>query len=161
DRRLSGGERDALVAAVADQHPDDNRRAALRARAFDLARQELITEDAKMVLAWVEGVVKALAGSPAKAAVHSEAHFSPGEDCPARIVRLFAEARATADVCVFTITDDRLADALLAAHRRGVTIRVITDNDKAHDLGSDVERIAAAGVPVRIDRTPFHMHHKF
>jgi mitochondrial cardiolipin hydrolase len=64
-------------------------------------------------------------------------------------------------VCVFTITDDRLADALLAAHRRGVAIRVLTDNDKAHDLGSDIERIAAAGVAVRIDRTPFHMHHKY
>jgi phosphatidylserine/phosphatidylglycerophosphate/cardiolipin synthase-like enzyme len=24
-----------------------------------------------------------------------------------------------------------------------------------------VAQIAAAGVPVRVDRTPFHMHHKF
>jgi cardiolipin hydrolase len=162
DRRLSGGERDALTAVLADLHPDDNRRAALRHRAFELAREELITEDAKMVLAWVEGVIKALV-SPggATVALHSEAYFSPGDDCVARIVRLFADARSAVDVCVFTITDDRLADALLAAHHRGIRIRVITDNDKANDLGSDIGRIETAGVPVRIDRTPFHMHHKF
>src|SRR5215212_2584497 len=84
DRRLSGGERDALLSVLADLDPDDNRRAALRHRAFDLARQELITEDGKMVLGWVEGVMKALV-SPGRTApaFHSEAHFSPGDDCVA------------------------------------------------------------------------------
>lgn len=162
DRRLSGGERDAILAVLADMHPDDNRRAALRHRAFELARRELITDDAVKVLGWVEDVVKALAGHDAKpATIHSDACFSPGDDCVARITRLFTDARSSADVCVFTITDDRLADALLASHRRGLAVRLITDNDKAHDLGSDIARIEAAGVPVRIDRTPFHMHHKF
>jgi phosphatidylserine/phosphatidylglycerophosphate/cardiolipin synthase-like enzyme len=95
------------------------------------------------------------------AAVHSEAYFSPRDDCVGRIIRLFADTRATADVCVFTITDDRLSDALLAAHGRGVRLRVITDNDKAHDHGSDIRRFQQAGVVVREDRTPFHMHHKY
>jgi phosphatidylserine/phosphatidylglycerophosphate/cardiolipin synthase-like enzyme len=62
---------------------------------------------------------------------------------------------------VFTVTDDRISDAMLAAHKRGVRLRVITDNDKAFDLGSDVQRLGAAGVAVRVDRTQFHMHHKF
>jgi phosphatidylserine/phosphatidylglycerophosphate/cardiolipin synthase-like enzyme len=70
-------------------------------------------------------------------------------------------ARRTADVCVFTITDDRLSSALLDAHHRGVAFRVITDNDKAFDEGSDVDRISRAGVPLRVDQTRFHMHHKF
>jgi mitochondrial cardiolipin hydrolase len=91
----------------------------------------------------------------------AEAWFSPHDDCPGRIINLFAESRSHADVCVFTITDDRISDALLAAHARGVRIRIISDNDKAHDCGSDIERFAAAGVAVRVDLTPFHMHHKF
>ena len=74
---------------------------------------------------------------------------------------MMGEARNTADLCVFTITDDRISSSILAAHARGVRVRIITDNDKAHDLGSDIERLAAAGIAVRIDRTPFHMHHKF
>jgi phosphatidylserine/phosphatidylglycerophosphate/cardiolipin synthase-like enzyme len=91
----------------------------------------------------------------------AEAWFSPHDDCPGRIINLFAEARSHADVCVFTITDDRISEAMLAAHARGLRIRIITDNDKAHDLGSDIDRLAAAGIAVRIDRSPFHMHHKF
>lgn len=64
-------------------------------------------------------------------------------------------------ICVFTISDDRLSDAIMAAHRSGLTVRVISDNDKMHDRGSDVERLSQAGVNVRIDRSPEHMHHKF
>jgi phosphatidylserine/phosphatidylglycerophosphate/cardiolipin synthase-like enzyme len=40
-------------------------------------------------------------------------------------------------------------------------VRVITDDTKADDVGSDVDRIAGAGIPVRVDRSPCHMHHKF
>jgi phosphatidylserine/phosphatidylglycerophosphate/cardiolipin synthase-like enzyme len=91
----------------------------------------------------------------------AEAWFSPHDDCAGRIMNLMGEARNTADLCVFTITDDRISSSILAAHARGVRLRIISDNDKAHDLGSDIERLAAAGIAVRIDRTPFHMHHKF
>ena len=40
-------------------------------------------------------------------------------------------------------------------------MRVISDDDKAHDRGSDVHRLADSGVPVRTDHSPNHMHHKF
>lgn len=89
------------------------------------------------------------------------AFFSPGDACLRQIVHRFGACRQSADVCVFTITDDRITRALLAAHRRGIALRVITDNDKAFDLGSDIEQISAAGVPVKVDRTACHMHHKF
>jgi mitochondrial cardiolipin hydrolase len=62
---------------------------------------------------------------------------------------------------VFTIADDRLSDELAAAHKRGVTVRIISDNDKRFDDGSDIARLAHAGIEVRLDDSPFHMHHKF
>ena len=40
-------------------------------------------------------------------------------------------------------------------------MRIISDDDKSNDRGSDVDRLAEAGVPVRVDRTQYHMHHKF
>ncbi len=40
-------------------------------------------------------------------------------------------------------------------------IRIITDDDKAGDLGSDVDRLASLGIETRQDRTDRHMHHKF
>jgi hypothetical protein len=91
----------------------------------------------------------------------AEVHWSPGDACYEAILRELERADRTIDVCVFTITDDRLARALLEVHRRGVRLRVLTDNDKAEDEGSDVARLERAGVPVRVDRTEYHMHHKF
>jgi cardiolipin hydrolase len=65
------------------------------------------------------------------------------------------------DICVFTLSDDRIAEAVLSAVSRGVAVRMITDNDKELDLGSDVARLRANGVQMRVDRTEAHMHHKF
>lgn len=91
----------------------------------------------------------------------SEAYFSPGEDCLQAIRRNITHTRRTLDICVFTITDDRVSNSILEAHRRGVAVRIITDNDKAEDQGSDIDRLARAGIEVREDQTEFHMHHKF
>lgn len=90
-----------------------------------------------------------------------EAHFSPGEACARRIMGLLRGARRTADLCIYTITDDRITGEVLAAHRRGVAVRVVTDNDKAYDPGSDVLQMARAGIPVLVDVSPYFMHYKF
>lgn len=160
DRRLSGSEREALRQVLDNLHADTPTLAFYRHRAFELARAE--TTDPQ-VLDWLEDVLKLLQAPVAAptSTMISEACFSPGHPCADRIAGLFARARRTVDACVFTITDDRIASAMLEAHRRGIALRVITDNDKALDLGSDIERLRAAGIRVRIDRTAYHMHHKF
>ena len=91
----------------------------------------------------------------------NQAYFSPGPDCRIAIEQAMETALSELLICVFTISDDRLSDAIMAAHRSGLTVRVISDNDKMHDRGSDVERLSQAGVNMRIDRSPEHMHHKF
>jgi mitochondrial cardiolipin hydrolase len=165
DHKLSGSEKDALAAWVHEHVDSDPDRGAARSRVFEIARQAATDDAARQVLSWVEDALKIIVpvhGGPTAAGGEAPCVcFSPGDACLGQIVHRFAAARKSADVCVFTITDDRIARALLDAHRRGVKVRVITDNDKAYDLGSDIERIAAAGVPLRVDRTQFHMHHKF
>lgn len=158
DRRFGSAERDALKRALSESRSDI---AALRAKAFDLAAESATTTEAKELFGWLEEVVKLVQPVVATGPVQAEAHFSPHGDCVGRIVRLFAESRERIEACVFTITDDRITDAMLAAQRRGVAVRLITDNDKAFDKGSDIERLAEDGILVRVDRTPFHMHHKF
>ena len=165
DNRLSRGEKHAIEELLrgGDIRPDDH--ALFRSRAFALAKEKLPTHDARQVLEWLEGVVKALARvsdprDQPKSGV-SEVHFSPGPACLGAIVRQLEHAKKSVDVCVFTITDDRLASALLDAHRRHVTLRILTDDDKAGDKGSDVHRLASAGVEVRVDQSDHHMHHKF
>jgi phosphatidylserine/phosphatidylglycerophosphate/cardiolipin synthase-like enzyme len=162
DRRLSRNERQSLREFAASLEPGTDRRDIVH-RAFETARAALVNPDDRTMIDWLEDVAKALR-EPEKTAGgrgFAEAHFSPGEHCLRAIRRHLAGAKRTADVCVFTITDDRLAEALVDAHCRGVAMRVITDNCKADDLGSDVDRLARAGIPVRMDKSPYHMHHKF
>ncbi|MBL8783605.1 MAG: endonuclease [Deltaproteobacteria bacterium] len=91
----------------------------------------------------------------------SDAVFAPHQDVAARIIRQIEATRTRIDAAIFTVTFDRLTRALLAARQRGVAIRLLTDNDKALDLGSDIARLSHADLDVRIDRTEVHMHHKF
>eukprot|EP00695_Tsukubamonas_globosa_P000346 TRINITY_DN1252_c0_g1_i2.p1 TRINITY_DN1252_c0_g1~~TRINITY_DN1252_c0_g1_i2.p1 ORF type:complete len:195 (+),score=53.33 TRINITY_DN1252_c0_g1_i2:63-647(+) len=84
--------------------------------------------------------------------------FFPSEEGVRSFLRFLQEAKKSLDVCVFTITDDRISQKLIDAHKRGVKVRVITDDEKAHDLGSDVEKLAAAGVPCQAGRQPFRSH---
>jgi len=70
-------------------------------------------------------------------------------------------AKKTMNVCVFTITDDKIADILVQHHKNGVNVRIITDNETSASQGSDIQTLRNAGIPVRMDDTPYFMHNKF
>jgi mitochondrial cardiolipin hydrolase len=93
--------------------------------------------------------------------ITSHAFFSPGDDCLNAIVESVDEAMKSIKICVFTISDNRISEAIIRAHKRGLSIKIITDNKKLHDTGSDIRELAARGLEVRIDKTRSHMHHKF
>lgn len=136
-------------------------RAYVRNRAFELvsdfSRQH---PDAQPPFKWLEKVVKSLDNSQPDDII-SRVVFSPGEECLNALLGLINGAHQALQICVFTISDNRIRDALLKAHQRGVMVRIITDNDKTEDKGSDIDWLAEQGVPVRVDRTRHHMHHKF
>jgi mitochondrial cardiolipin hydrolase len=165
DLRLSDDERRSLIQALRQASPPEEGLRQLRNRAFELVRERLFSvapPDHLALVKWLEGVVRALdTGRQPTGVVQSRAHFSPGEDCLHAILGQLRAVRREADLCVFTISDDRITDAILAAHQRGVAVRIITDNDKASDMGSDVALLERSGISVRVDRTPAHMHHKF
>lgn len=160
DRRLARSEKRSLK-AVADEAPEARLR--LRRRAFELAREFAAQGDVGTVIDWLEDVEKALfeVDQGPIASEEPEAWFSPRQDVCQRLVHAIEKLRSSADIAVFTITDNRVSKALIAAHGKGVKLRVLTDNDKANDLGSDIEHLAKAGIEVRLDRSQAHMHHKF
>jgi cardiolipin hydrolase len=165
DYKFSRGERQAVQAALAAIPADDQLLAFLRHRVFEIARGELTDPQAKAMLNWLEEIVKVLlpAVTAAKPVTPrpTEAYFSPGNDCVQAICGLLRRSMRTTDICVFTLTDNRIADAIEAAHRRGVAVRIISDQEKAADPGSDIERLGSRGIAIRMDRTADHMHHKF
>ena len=88
-------------------------------------------------------------------------YFSPGTDCLNAIIRTLKNAKRSARICVFTISDNRIVDAIKEMQLNGVNIKIISDNDKRFDVGSDIEYIAKLGIDVKLDTTHAHMHHKF
>lgn len=162
DGRLSDDERRALANTLLASPLRDEDLRRLRNHSFELVRERLSDPLQLALLKWLEGVVRTLDGSAPKTNVPAqEAAFSPGMDCLNLILRCLRGAGQTIDICVFTLSDDRIAEAVLAAQRRGVRVRILTDNDKEFDGGSDISRLRDAGIPVVVDRTSAHMHHKF
>uniref|UniRef100_A0A7S3LXA3 Mitochondrial cardiolipin hydrolase n=1 Tax=Palpitomonas bilix TaxID=652834 RepID=A0A7S3LXA3_9EUKA len=78
-----------------------------------------------------------------------------------RFLRFLHDAKETLDICVFTITCDEIAKEIEYVHKRGVKVRIITDDDKALDRGSDIFTLAERGIEVKRDDSSFHMHNKF
>jgi phosphatidylserine/phosphatidylglycerophosphate/cardiolipin synthase-like enzyme len=161
DARFSRAEKKTLKQAVTDLGGNAQKMGLLRSMAFDMARAELGAADATRVMSWLEEVVKVLQPTVSVDDVNSEAFFSPRDDCVGKIRALVRRARRQIDVCVFTITDNRISEVLSEAHDRGVQLRILTDDDKSADLGSDIDALQARGIPVKMDASPNHMHHKF
>jgi len=163
DYRLSRGEKQVLRDVLHGADFDERLLAVFRHRTFDLVREKLPDGEIRKVLDWLEDVTKVLHEGSTRppASYTAEACFSPGDNCPARIVALLDAALRKIDICVFTITDDRITSAILRAQRRGIDVRIITDAEKVVDLGSDIPQLQDAGIAVRVDRSEHHMHHKF
>lgn len=87
--------------------------------------------------------------------------FSPGVACKEMIINHIFNAQESLDIAVFTISDDEITCEILRAWKRGVAVRIITDNDKSLDEGSDIYLLAKNDIPVKVDNSPRHMHHKF
>lgn len=164
DVRMSGAERHDLRALLAGLGNDPAALAFARDRAFALVAEELARGPARPSepLHWLEEVVRGIEAARGPCPCHSaSAHFSPGHHCANQILWLTRAVRASLDVCVFAIADDRISSELIKAHQRGIAVRVISDADKSQDLGSDLDRFAAVGIPVRFGPGPSRMHHKF
>ncbi len=159
DFSISRSERKELKPLLAAAQGDKTEQAKIRQLAFRMATKAMEEIGEVTAMDWLEGIIKLLYSNEMK--VKASAYFSPGEDCLHRIRRLIGEAQRTLDICVFTITDNRIVQKLEEAMRRGVKIRVISDDMKSEDLGSDMERLEHMGIDCLYDKTSAHMHHKF
>lgn len=158
DQFLSKTERKELRELLEEFPLDAQQLNLLRTKVYEVANESINGDNYRFVVEWIKSVNNQLSVLPSGG---TSVYFSPGDACLKAIQQQIRMARRELRVCVFTISDDRITDELLLAHKRGLSIRVITDNDKTLDEGSDIERLANAGVAVRMDMSPNHMHHKF
>ena len=77
-----------------------------------------------------------------------DALFFPSLESKARLLRLLRSASYSCDVCIFTVTDEEIGDALLALHRRGLRVRIISDDEQAvRCVGSVIFTLAECVLP--------------
>lgn len=78
------------------------------------------------------------------------------------LVSIMGGAKQNLDVAIYSITDQRVADAMIAAEKRGVKVRMITD---ASESGTSSQKkllatVKAAGIPIKINTHSGIMHLK-
>ena len=96
------------------------------------------------------------------AASSVEIYYAP-EDLPGeRLASLYGNARRYIYVAIYSITYPPIVKALVAAHKRGVDVRVISDRERLKDPKQQValETLRLAGIPVKVNRHENLMHLK-
>src|SRR5438876_10349665 len=79
----------------------------------------------------------------------------PQLDCAKAIIDLFKAAQKTAHVAIFTLTERRIVDAMIAARKRGVAVAVVVDARQSQSTRNPVqkqmiEKLQQAGVAVHL-----------
>lgn len=90
-----------------------------------------------------------------------EVVFSPWDDAEGAIIGTLQQARQAIHVQAYLFTSQPLAQALIAAHRRGVRVEVLADQKMLLQVGkSQIPRLAEAGIPVWLETRHAIAHNK-
>jgi len=91
-----------------------------------------------------------------------EIYFAP-EDAPLdRVVSLYGRATRYIYVSVYGLTSPRAVEALVAAKKRGLDVRMITDRGRTFEVKqrSALHTLRLASIPIRVNRHDGLMHLK-
>jgi phosphatidylserine/phosphatidylglycerophosphate/cardiolipin synthase-like enzyme len=100
------------------------------------------------------GSIQVYFSAPGSAAAQS---LRGGPDAP--LAAAIADAQQSVDMAIYDLDLWSVRDALLAAHRRGVQVRLVTEKNNAQN--PEIAELELAGVPVVVDGESGLMHHKF
>jgi cardiolipin hydrolase len=157
DKIFSRAEKQAMTQLLEqDYELNKEQRDYVRNRLFDIAKNYFSSQHQRDIIEWLEKATKLL-----QRRHDSSVCFSPGEGCRDIIVGQLKKALTSVDICVFTISDNFITEEILNCLDRKLKIRIITDDEKVFDKGSDIRKLSKAGIEVLVDASPHHMHHKF
>ncbi len=89
------------------------------------------------------------------------AYFSPGLDCESQVIQLIECAEKKIDVAIYTLTNGPITEALIAAHKRGIKIRILADKQQAANKYATVTQLHDTGLNVRVHTKHRIEHNKF
>ena len=91
----------------------------------------------------------------------NNAYFSHHDNIREVVISNLISASHDLKICMYTISDNPIAEAILQSFSRGVNVRIITYDGKILDKGSDINSLDERGIDIRIDSDRSLMHHKF
>lgn len=78
--------------------------------------------------------------------------FSPLGHCDQVMISWIDASEKTLDGAIYGLTDEPIAQALIAAHKRGVKVRLVHDRTQAAGKRDVAQELETAGIPVHIQR---------
>jgi phosphatidylserine/phosphatidylglycerophosphate/cardiolipin synthase-like enzyme len=84
----------------------------------------------------------------------SAVHFSPKGGAAERVIREIGRARREVLVLAYSFSSKPIAEALIAARRRGVKVEVVLDHSNEHEEYSDLPVLLEGGLQPLVD--PHH-----
>ncbi len=76
--------------------------------------------------------------------------FTPDQNVKKILLALLEKEKKSIDIAAFLLTDIAVAKALVAAHKRGVKVRVVTDHTCCKSSSGKVKIVYDAGIPVYV-----------
>jgi phosphatidylserine/phosphatidylglycerophosphate/cardiolipin synthase-like enzyme len=91
-----------------------------------------------------------------------EVLYAPSDAPMDRIVTLYQQARRYIYVSVYGLTYPRAVEALVAAKKRGLDVRMLTDQERTLEVKqhSALRTLRLAGIPIRVNQHDGLMHLK-
>ncbi len=87
--------------------------------------------------------------------------FTPQQECRSKLIKLINETDKELKIAVFTLTNVEVSNAIIAAKKRGVDIKIILDNKMSVGRGSKLEELKASSIIIKTDKSHNYMHHKY
>jgi phosphatidylserine/phosphatidylglycerophosphate/cardiolipin synthase-like enzyme len=88
-------------------------------------------------------------------------YFSPYDDCQGVILANLHSAQKSVLVSCYGLSDRRIADELIALHRRGVKVRICVDRSRSRSRLDQTRRLAADGIDIVVKPVSRLEHNKF
>ncbi len=160
DNFLSREEAHEILEGLGKHYLSPKDRVDLIKYAINLASEKTTSDNYSYIFKWIKKVTQVL-GDFGSDQQHNNAYFSHQDDIRNHVIKSIMEAKQSLDICLFTISENQIADAIIKQNQSGVKVRIVTDDEKIMDKGSDIFRFKHKGIPVKIDTNRSLMHHKF
>ncbi len=89
-----------------------------------------------------------------------EIYFSPQDKSSHRIIQIINNARKYIYVPTFLITHEKISEALINAHKRGIDVKIIIDANSTSTTNTKHSKLRDSGIPLKTENYAGKMHSK-